>query len=50
MNVLVAATTTMDSEVTLAPATAPHYPIATTIATMETAALAEAKWANTRVC
>jgi hypothetical protein len=43
MDVLTAAATTMDSEVSLAPAAVPNSPIATTIATMEPAAPAEAK-------
>jgi hypothetical protein len=43
MDVLATTTTTMDSEVTLAPAAALDSPIATTIATMEAAAPAEAK-------
>jgi hypothetical protein len=47
MDVLAAAATTMDAEVTLAPAAAPHSPVATTIATMEAAAPAEAKRAAT---
>ncbi|KAK1668273.1 hypothetical protein QYE76_056432 [Lolium multiflorum] len=43
MDTLAAVATTMDSEVTLAPSAAPDSPIATTIATMEAAAPAEAK-------
>jgi hypothetical protein len=43
MDVLAAASTTMDSEVTLAPAAAPDSHIATTIATMEAATPLEAK-------
>ena len=42
MDVLAAAATAMDAEQTLAPAAAPHSPVATAIATMEAAAL-EAK-------
>jgi hypothetical protein len=47
MDVLAAAATTMDAEVTLAPAAAQHFPVATTIASMEVAAPAEAKRAAT---
>lgn len=47
MDILAAAATPMDSEVTLAPAAAPHSPVATTIARMEAAAPAEAKRAAT---
>jgi hypothetical protein len=47
MDVLAAAATTMDAEVTLAPAAAPHSPVATTIARMKADAPAEAKRAAT---
>jgi hypothetical protein len=47
MDVLAAVATTMDVKVTLAPTAAPHSPVATTIARMEAAAPAEAKWATT---
>ena len=47
MDVLAAAATTMDAEQTLAPAAAPHSPVATTRARMEDAAPAEAKRAAT---
>jgi hypothetical protein len=47
MNVLAATATILDAEQTLALAAAPHSPVATTIATMEAAARAEAKWAAT---